>query len=134
MQTTLTNLLSQIVAQAERATIRILGYPRLFKPDPFCVLVLGISTGEAKWIDQITLDWNNRTAQAVASIQALHPDVDIQYVDVDDYLNVGACNFHRSKRHLQDIVLTDAFGISMASFHPTLLGYDAYYQALLDSL
>jgi hypothetical protein len=103
IQTRLTNLLTQVVTTASRATIRILGYPRLMKPDPFCVLVLGISTGEAKWIDRLTLDLNNRTAQAVQSIQALHPDVDIQYVDVDDYLNVGACGFRRKKRHIQDI-------------------------------
>jgi hypothetical protein len=134
IQTKMTNLLTQIVTEAGRATIRILGYPRLMKPDPFCVLVLGISVGEAKWIDQITLEFNNRTARAVQSIQAQHPNVDIQYVDVDAYLNVGACNSHRSQRHIQDVALTDTFGISMASFHPTLRGFDAYYQALLDSL
>jgi hypothetical protein len=104
------------------------------KPDPFCVLVLGISTGEAKWIDGLTLDLNNRTAQAVQSIQAQYPDVDIQYVDVDDYLNVGACGFHRKKRHIQDIALTHTFSISRAKLHPTRRGYFAYYQALLDSL
>jgi lysophospholipase L1-like esterase len=77
---------------------------------------------------------NKRIAAAVDDAKASYPTVNMQYVSVYDYLPVGACSTGSEEQYVQGVRYMQILGLSVSSFHPTQLGYDAYYTALVDSL
>jgi hypothetical protein len=96
--------------------------------------VVGISNDEADWLDRQAESLNNHIAAAVDVVKASYPTVNLQYVSVYDYLTVGACASFFKKRHVQGLRYMQLLRFSPSSCHPTQLGYDAYYSALVDSL
>jgi len=129
---------SQLASAAPNAKIRVMAYPKLMTPSPGCPNVTGVNRNEAKWIDDQVAVLNSKLQNAVASVKAAYPAVDIRFVNVSAYLTVGACYGESPNAHLNDRVTAwSGSGIlftSDASFHPTRLGYDAYYAALLANL
>ncbi|HAP75696.1 MAG TPA: hypothetical protein DCR14_06395 [Acidimicrobiaceae bacterium] len=144
VQTRLQNLYTSLAQKATNAKIRIMGYPRIMTPTKNwlgiwqCPDVTGVTGNEARWIDQQVDALNSRIATAVNNVKAQFPAVDIKYVPVTSYLTVGACFGQQPFAHVNDRVTAwSGSGIlltSDASFHPTLLGYRRYYDALVANL
>jgi len=127
-----TSLYTKLAVDAARATIRILGYPRVMQRDPNCGSVTGVGKGEADWMDRQVDTLNAQLEAAVNTVRSQHPGVDIRFQSVLGYLNIGACG-PSSTRQVNDKVL-DGLSTSDASFHPTQAGYTGYYRALIASL
>mmetsp|Transcript_13935 Transcript_13935/g.21508 ORF Transcript_13935/g.21508 Transcript_13935/m.21508 type:complete len:344 (-) Transcript_13935:199-1230(-) len=127
---------NDICDRASNAKIRVLGYPKVMQRDPGCSSVTGVGRDEADWMDDQVITLNNVIVGAISDASNCNSGVDIEYVEVYDYLNVGACGDGASNRHVHDKRLSNHFpwGTSDSSFHPSQLGYDEYYAALCDSL
>mmetsp|Transcript_7027 Transcript_7027/g.14628 ORF Transcript_7027/g.14628 Transcript_7027/m.14628 type:complete len:773 (-) Transcript_7027:45-2363(-) len=136
IQTSLSSFLENLSTDASGAKIRVLGYPKMMQRDPSCWSVTGVSKNEADWIDQMCIKLNNAIMGAVAFAKNVHPNVDISFVNVYNYLTVGACGNGPNNRHVHDKRLSNHFPwpTSDASFHPSQLGYTKYYNALVASL
>jgi lysophospholipase L1-like esterase len=122
-----------LASTASEATIRVLGYPRVMQPDADCDLP-AFSKKEAQWIDDQIATVNKLSMSAMGLVQMLYPSVDIDFVDVEGYFTSGCCDTGNDNELIRGIVLSWRKGLSTASFHPSQLGYDTYYEALLDSL
>lgn len=122
--------------QASNAKIRVLGYPKVMQRDPGCGSVTGVGRDEADWMDDQVVELNQAIEGAISDAANCHSGVDIEYVEVYNYLTVGACGDGANNRHVHDKRLHSYFpwGTSDSSFHPSQLGYNAYYAALCDSL
>lgn len=138
-------LYRRLAEVAPGATIRVLGYPHIMRPKPSglsqCPHVTGVTGNEARWIDQQVDELNVRIMRAVTATKALHPNVDIEYVEVRPLMTVGACHGQLPGAHINDRVTAwsadggiFALFTSDASFHPTRLGYDVYHDAFVASL
>lgn len=128
-----TVFLTKLASVASKAKIRIMGYPKLMQPDPRCGSITLINKDEANWIDDQCVTLNNHIQAAVDSVKASNPSVDMEFVEVYNYLTVGACGDGAWNRHVHDerrIGLT----VTDASFHPSELGYAEYYEAFLCSV
>jgi len=142
VQSRLTNMYTSLASKASNAKIRVMGYPRLMGPRSSgisqCPNVTGVTGNEARWIDAQVDTLNSRIAAAVAAARAAYPSVNIAFVPVTSYLTVGACFGQGSGAHLNDrVVAWSGSGVlltSDASFHPTKLGYQRYYDAFVASL
>lgn len=132
IESKLNSFYSKLAREASSATVRILGYPRLMQRDPGCSSVTGLGRDEADWVDDQVDVLNDRIQGAVNSVKTSYPNFDISYVSVINYITVGACG-PKSTREVNDKVL-DGLKTSDSSFHPTQLGYDAYYRALVDNI
>ena len=132
----LTALFTRLAIEASGARIRVLGYPKMMQRDPGCGSVTGVSRNEADWIDNQCVNLNNRIIAAVNTVKASYPSVDIEFVNVYNYLTVGACGDGPNNRHVHDKRLHSywPYKTSNSSFHPSQKGYDEYYNALLNSL
>jgi len=123
---------------AEKAKIRVLGYPALFQPSPGCRTVPGITVAEARWADEESVKVNAMISSSVDRAvnyfrDVANSDVDISFVDVTSYFTFGACDTS-DERQINDLQLSWRPIVSHQSFHPSQKGYDAYYRALVDSL
>lgn len=136
IQNDLAALFTRLANEASGAKIRVLGYPKMMQRDPTCWSVTGVSSNEADWIDSQCVTLNNRIINAVNTAKNAHPSVDIEFVSVYNYLTVGACGNGPNNRHVHDKRLHSYFPYktSNSSFHPSQLGYNAYFQALTNSL
>jgi len=121
------------VAQgANKATIRVWGYPRLLQRTWHCIPVPGVNKGATQWMDNMVDELNGHISQAVDVAKSRNPGVDLQFVDVTEYFTSGACNI--LSPHVHAIALSLENGLSPQSFHPSQRGYNAYYGALANSL
>lgn len=128
-----TVFLETLAQAASAAKIRVMGYPKLMQPDPGCSTSVSLNKNEASWIDDQCVTLNERIKSAVDSVKATYPSVDMEFVGVYNYLDYGACGTLAYKRHVHDLRTVAGGGASDASFHPSELGYDAYYDAFLAS-
>lgn len=133
IQAGLTLFYKDIVDDASEARIRVMGYPKLMQRDPGCGSVTGINKDEADYMDSLAVQLNAAVQNAVLAAKAYKPSVDIEFVNVYNYLTVGACGDGPNNRHVHDKRLNGVLR-SDSSFHPSQLGYDEYYNALVDSL
>lgn len=121
------------VAQgASKATIRIWGYPRLLQRTWHCIPVPGVNSGATQWMDDMVDELNSHIASGVSSVKSKHPEVDIEFVDVRQYITKGACS--TSKNQVHSIVLNSETVLSPMTFHPSQRGYNGYYDSLANSL
>lgn len=139
LEDTLAELFTNIAQEASAATIRVMGYPRLFGRvkegswhEQGCWNVVWIMRDEADWIDDQVDRLDERIKAATNRAKAAHPNVDIKYVSTLDYVTRGACS-NSTERMINKEVITWS-GISDQSFHPSQLGFDAFYNAFMDSL
>ncbi len=128
-------LYDQMARKAPRASVRVLGYPRMMQPDSTwgCPGVTGIGTGEGRWFDS-QVDALNATIAAAVSRARTRTGVDFKFIDVASYFaGGGACRRWQSDRLVNDRIgsLTNP---SSASFHPSAKGWDAYFRALYAGL
>lgn len=138
----LASLYRQLATVAPAATIRVLGYPYIMRPKSSgssqCPHVTGVTGNEARWIDKQVDELNARIMKAVAAAKALHPSVDIEFVEVRPLMTVGACHGQSPSAHINDRVTAwlgeGLLFTSDASFHPTRRGYDVYHDAFVASL
>lgn len=142
IQAGLTALVAQMVSDASGATIRVLGYGKIYQPPTGegerCDSI-GMNNPESQFLDDMVEEVNTAlsTAVALAAAAATANTVDLAFVNVDNYLTVGNCaGLFAPERHMRGVVLGWFIVpfVSVASYHPTALGYEAYAQAVLDSL
>jgi len=131
LQARLTQFYKTVAKGASKAKIRILGYPRLLRRGWHCISVPGLAAGAAHWADDMVDVLNSRISQAVTAARRTNPGVDLEFVDVVNFLTKGACS--TGGNHVHAIVLADG-GLSPMTFHPHQRGYNAYYDALGSSL
>jgi lysophospholipase L1-like esterase len=131
----LDTLYSRIASKAPKASVRVLGYPRMMQPDSTwgCPGVTGIGTGEGRWFDS-QVDALNATIAAAVTRARSRTGVDFKFIDVSGYFaGGGAC-----RRWASDRLINDRQGPlsnpSSASFHPSPKGWDAYFRALYAGL
>jgi len=117
---------------ASKATIRVWGYPRLLQRTWHCIGVPLVTRKATQWMDDLVDVFNGHIADAVAVVKSDHPDVDIAFVPVTDHLNVGACSV--TDNHIHSIVFSLESVISPMTFHPSQRGFNAYYDALANTL
>lgn len=136
IQSDLADFYTRLANEASGAKIRVLGYPKIMQRDPGCSSVTGLSRDEADWIDVQCDNLNNSLISAVNTVKTSHPSVDIEFVNVYNYITIGACGNGASNRQVNDKILHSYFpwGTSNSSFHPSQKGYNKYYHALLNSL
>merc|ERR1711920_138478 len=123
---------------AAAAKIRVLGYPKLFQPNPGCGAVGGISTAEARWadeqVDRLNVEISSSVNRAVIYFRdVVNTSVDMSFVDVTSYITFGACA-DKKERQINNLQLSWNSLVSSQSFHPTQKGYDGYYRALFNTL
>jgi len=129
----LVSFYGELAQTASKATIRIWGYPRLLQRTGFgCIPVPGLSSGATNWMDNMVDELNSNIKQAVDTARGRNPGVDIQFVDVTPYAKKGACSI--SGNHVHGIVISLENLLSPMTFHPSQLGYNAYYDALANNL
>jgi len=131
LQAQLTQLYTKIAQGARKASIRVMGYPRLLQRGWHCIPVPGLDGSAANWADSQVDALNVRIGQAVAEVRSKVPGVDIKFVGVSNFLTKGACS--TGGNHVHGIVTVGA-GLSPMSLHPSQRGYDKYYEALGQSM
>lgn len=120
---------TKLATEAAEATVRVMGYPKVFNSNRLRCFVAGVSVRDANFFDSNVLGVNDKIIEAIENVKKNFPDFDIQYVDLTKYYTNGACSPFRTRQirninpHLRE-----------TSFHPTQWGYDKSYAALLDSL
>jgi len=135
VQSELVNFYSTMAQGASKASIRVLGYPRLLQRTWLgCIPVPGVALAAADWADSMVDELNGVLKSAVAEVQGLNPGVDIQFVAVKRYLNKGACTIAAAGNHVHSIVLDGETLLSPMTFHPTGAGYNRYYDAVAPTL
>lgn len=131
LQASLEAFYTQVAQGAGKASIRVLGYPKLLRRGWHCIPVPGLSGGAADWADDMVDELNGRLSSAVSKVKGANRGLDIEFVDVGNYLTKGACS--TSGQHVHAIVL-NGLGLSPMTFHPHQRGYNEYYKALGNSL
>lgn len=150
VQRDLTELYTSIGERYPEATVRVLGYPRLMQRDRWgCSGVTGVGPGEAAWIDD-QVDLLNHAIRSAAIAARVATGADLAFVSVEDeFDNHGACRFWQRDRYVNDAVFGETYertlsadgavghhwdgnpaNFSIAAFHPSTRGYDAYLRAL----
>lgn len=119
-----------LAAEASNATIRVMGYPKVFNSSPFRCFVPGINVAEANNFDENGAFLNEVVRAVVEQVKSDHPDLDIEFIDLREYYTNGACHLFHSTRQIRSLSLRSI----VPSFHPTQLGYDLSYAALLESI
>lgn len=129
-------LVDEIATSLPGAQIRVLGYPELFQRTPGCWGVTGVDRREADFLDGLGRELNDALEAAVAGVADVRGG-DIEWVDVEDrFDDHGACQTEWSgQRYVNDTEFVPwTVTVAANSFHPTAQGYNAYSQALNDSL
>jgi lysophospholipase L1-like esterase len=129
----LVDFYSYLAEKASGATSRVMGYPKPMNRKGICGLV-GISGQEADWLDTQMMSVNSITKAVVQKTRELYPSVNIEYVDVLNYFSSGACGNPTTTNDVRGYAFSWKSAVTIASFHPTQKGYDAYCEALADSL
>ncbi|CAB9520111.1 expressed unknown protein [Seminavis robusta] len=118
VQEELTAALTYLVSEANEATIRVLA-------DFF----------DNEYVGKL----NAISQEVVQSIQENPPpfprdEVDMEFIDVNDYLTMGSCSNAKDYLDLWGFQLGLPTVLSVGAYHPTPRGYDKYYEAVLDNL
>ncbi|GAX21536.1 hypothetical protein FisN_6Hh426 [Fistulifera solaris] len=129
VQAELEQFYSQLAVQAYRATVRVIGYPKVFNSNRLRCSIPGITVREADFFDNIVIGMNDRIVTAIDAVKSSFPDFDIRFVDVTNYYTNGACSPFKSRQ-----VRNLNARFPRSSFHPTQNGYDKSYGALLDTM
>lgn len=128
----LIDLYTKLATEASAARIRVMGYPRLMqRKGGICWPLLIIESDEHDWIDTLCDALNANIEEAVDTVKARFPAVDIEYVSVQEYMTDGACTV--GDAHVNDVEW-NFLSVTDASFHPTQKGFDSYGSAFRDSL
>lgn len=122
---------NKVAQGASKASIRVLGYPRLLQMRSLCIPVPGVNRAAAQWMDDMVDELNTHLSNAVADAQNNNPGVDIEFVWVKTHLTVGACTSWNNDVHA---IVLDGLSLSPMTFHPSQRGYNNYYTALGNSL
>jgi len=131
----LVNFYTTLAQGASKASIRVLGYPRLLQRTWLgCIPVPGVSRAAADWADAMVDELNEVLRLAVEEVRGQNPGVDIQFVAVRSFLNKGACTIAAGGNHVHSIVLNGETLLSPMTFHPTQAGYNRYYSAVSPTL
>jgi hypothetical protein len=131
LQADLTQFYTKVAQGARKASIRVMGYPRLLQRGWHCIPVPGLAASAANWADSQVDTLNLRLGQAVAEVRSKVPGVDIEFVDVTNFITKGACSTGSNEVH--GIVMAGG-GLSPMSMHPSQRGYDKYYEAFGQSM
>jgi len=135
VESELVNFYTTLAQGASKASIRVLGYPRLLQRTWLgCIPVPGVGLAAADWADSMVDQLNEVLRSAVAEVQGQNPGVDIEFVVVKSFLNKGACTIAAAGNHVHSIVLNGEHLLSPMTFHPTQAGYNRYYSALAPTL
>ena len=129
VQAALEAFYSQLAVEAEGATVRVTGYPKIFNSNRLKCFIPGIRAKEADFFDSNVMGLNERIIAAVETVKTSFPGFDIQYVDVASYYTNGACSPFKI-RQVRDINVR----APVSSFHPTQRGYDKAYGAFLETM
>jgi lysophospholipase L1-like esterase len=129
VQTELELFYSQLAIQANGATVRVIGYPKVFNSNRFRCSIPGITVREADFFDNIVIGMNDRIIAAIDAVKSIFSDFDVRFVDVTKYYTNGACSPFKS-RQVRNLNVR----FPRSSFHPTQNGYDKSYKALLDTM
>jgi lysophospholipase L1-like esterase len=143
-----TSLYETLLTRYPRATIRVLGYPRLFTPGitdgrPYCYLGqatgyrgLGIymSAAEAQWADSKVDSLN---ALLKSKVDLLSSRGNIRFVDVNPFFTEDGFCRARTNKGLNGII-GNGFPIAQtnvlfSSFHPNRVGHQKIYELLAQS-
>ena len=134
----LVRLYNNICSSAPNADIKVMAYPELFQPeDSSCDGAYGINADEANWIDNNFKAMNQLMKQAITISKSEGcADVNIRLVKVKNYSTTGACSTNDDEaKHIRGITYDNKSGtFTDAGFHPTQLGYDAFYEALINHI
>lgn len=99
LEQNLVTFYTQLIAKASKATIRVMGYPKIMQRYDGCRCgEVGWSNDESDWIDGIITELDNRVSTALTTAISIstansntNTDVDIKFVPVTDYFTTGAC-------------------------------------------
>jgi len=130
VQAQLLQFYTKVAQGAGKASIRVMGYPRMMQPGWNCIPVPGLDLGAADWADKIIDDLNTRMRYSVKEVKRSFPSVDLQFVDATS-ITRGACSIFNKQINA---IKFGGGSISGASFHPNSRGYNANYELLVGSL
>jgi hypothetical protein len=119
----------QLAVDAGEATVRVMGYPRIFNSNQIKCFIPGIRVKEADFFDSTVVALNEVIVSAIEIVKTAFSNFDIRYVDVAPSYDSGACSPFKF-RHVRDINVR----APVTSFHPTQRGYDRSYGAFLRTM
>jgi len=130
IQAKATQFYTTLAQNASKASIRVMGYPKLLQESGGRCSVPFLNVGASRWMDEQVELANARLRQGVNDVQASYPNVDIQFVSMTGVITRGACA--SSGKEIGGFSIFA--GIGPQTFHPLQAGYDKYGEALTASL
>jgi len=130
IQTKVTQFYTTLAQNASKASIRVMGYPKLLQESGGRCSVPFLNVAASRWMDEQVELANARLRQGVADVKALYPSVDMEFVSVVPFITRGACA--SSGKEIGGFSIFA--GIGPQTFHPLQAGYDRYSEALSASL
>jgi hypothetical protein len=130
VQAKATQFYTTLVQNASKASIRVMGYPKLLQESGGRCSVGFLNVAASRWMDEQVELANARLRQGVADVKALYPSVDIQFISMTNVITKGACS--SSDNEVGGFSIFS--GIGPRTFHPLPAGYDRYSEALSASL
>jgi len=131
IQAKATQFYTTLAQNASKASIRVMGYPKLLQESGGRCSVAFLNVAASRWMDEQVELANARLRQGVADVKASYPSVDIQFVSMTDVITLGACSSSSNKEIGGFSIFS---GIGPQTFHPSQPGYDRYGEALSASL
>jgi len=130
IQAKATQFYTTLAQNASKASIRVMGYPKLLQESGGRCSVPFLNVAASRWMDEQVELANARLRQGVADVKALYPSVDIEFVSMLSFITRGACA--SSGKEIGGFSIFG--GIGPQTFHPLQAGYDRYGEALSASL
>jgi len=130
VQAKATQFYTTLAQNASKASIRVMGYPKLLQESGGRCSVAFLNVAASRWMDEQVELANARLRQGVADVKALYPSVDIEFVSMTDVISRGACA--SSNKEIGGFSIFG--GLGPQTFHPLQAGYDKYGEALSASL
>jgi len=130
IQAKATQFYTTLAQNASKASIRVMGYPKLLQESGGRCSVPFLNVAASRWMDEQVELANARLRQGVADVKALYPSVDIEFVSMTGVITRGACS--SSDKEIGGFSIFA--GIGPQTFHPLQAGYDKYGEALSASL
>merc|ERR1719222_1358883 len=130
IQAKATQFYTTLAQNASRASIRVMGYPKLLQESGGRCSVAFLNVAASRWMDEQVELANERLRQGVADVKALYPSVDMEFVSMTGVITRGACA--RSGKEIGGFSIFG--GLGPQTFHPLQAGYDKYGEALSASL
>lgn len=123
-----------LLLEASEATIRVTSYVKPFQRGSQDCQAVGVNNAEADFIDDRWFGLlNDALAEVIADVKG-NSTTDMEYVEVNSYVRVGACQKYRQDVAVRGYDTSFPLPYSPVSYHPNQLGYDQCYAALVDSL